>query len=102
MDLSDNFKNPDSYFYVDHLCTGILFLSETESRHCIRSFRYNNKDIITVTDGKGKFAHAEILDSNPGRCKIAVKTVSMTQKGIAQSIHIAIAPDQMLDLLNMR
>lgn len=92
MDFNDNFKNPDSYFYIDPLFRGRLFLSETESRHCIRSFRFNITDIITVTDGKGKYAQAEIINSNPDRCEIEVKSVSRIQLGITQRIHIAIAP----------
>lgn len=85
-------KNQDGYFYLPELSAGKLHLSKNESRHCIRSMRYQINDTITLVDGNGKSAQARILNNNPEKCEIEINEINTHDRGVSQQIHIAIAP----------
>ena len=41
------------------------FLSEEESKHCVRVLRLTNGDELQLIDGRGGFYTARILDAHP-------------------------------------
>lgn len=84
--------NQDNWFFINSLKIGELNLSKDESHHCIKSLRKQAGNIINITDGKGQFAEAKIIDPNQKDCRIKVNKILFSKKGIAQNIHIAISP----------
>lgn len=66
-------------------------LSENESKHAIRVLRLSERDRITLVDGKGSFFEAIIIDANPKKCSVEIKTIRKEKKR-KPNLHIAIAP----------
>ncbi len=78
-------------FYQPELSQGVTYLSEEESKHCIKVLRKREGDRITITDGLGFFYECDITKASPLQCEVSI------QKKTAQpkrdfTIHIAIAP----------
>ena len=78
----------DSNFFLENLRPGEIFLSLEESSHIARSFRARAGDFLTLCDGKGCFASAEVLEPSPKACKVLVKSVSEQEP--KPQIHLAI------------
>lgn len=72
------------------------FLSEEESKHCVRVLRKHVGDLIHIMDGKGKLYQAIITQANPKKCEYVIeKVIKELEKPI--KTHIAIAPTKNLD-----
>lgn len=67
------------------------FLDKINSQHCVKVLRKKTGDVINLTDGKGFFYEAEMLDENAKKCqfKIISKVKEPTR---SKYVHIAIAP----------
>jgi len=78
----------DSNFFLDTLTLGEATLSQTESAHIIRSFRAHEGDILTLCDGKGRFADAELAEVAQNACKVNIKSISKQEP--RPQIHLAI------------
>ncbi len=81
-------RSIDSNFYLETLSLGEVFLSPEESSHIAKSFRAHTGDFLTLCDGKGRFASAEVLDTNPKACKVLIKSISEQEP--EPQIHLAI------------
>ena len=83
-------------YYQPELANSINFLSEEESKHCIRVLRHKVGDKISIVDGNGLRVEAEITDPKPKKCEFKVlKEVHAVKK--AYEINIAIAPTKNQD-----
>jgi 16S rRNA (uracil1498-N3)-methyltransferase len=78
----------DSNFFLDTLRLGEVILSQTESSHITRSFRASSGDFLTLCDGKGKFAYAELAEVAQDACKINIKSISKQEP--QPQVHLAI------------
>lgn len=78
-------------FYQPGLASGSLFLSEEDSRHCIRVLRLTKGSQIEILDGNGSRAVGEITEPNP--VKVLFKILKKEPKASKDFfIHLAIAP----------
>ena len=75
------------------------FLSEEDSRHCVKVLRKIEKDLIHIVDGKGGLFECEILknDAKKTEFKILNSTQNFGKKDFY--LHIAIAPTKNSDRL---
>jgi 16S rRNA (uracil1498-N3)-methyltransferase len=72
------------------------FLSEEESRHCVKTLRLTKGALIDVTDGKGKRHKSIIEAADPRRCTFRiVETYVETPR--PYRIHLAVAPTKNTD-----
>jgi 16S rRNA (uracil1498-N3)-methyltransferase len=72
------------------------FLSEEESRHCVKTLRLGKGDFISVTDGHGNQFQCVIEIADPRRCQFRV-VEQFTEKPRPYFIHLAVAPTKNLD-----
>ena len=72
------------------------FLTEEESKHCIRVLRMQVNDNLELINGKGLVFQVVIMEAHPKKC--AVKVLSVVQMPAPKNeIHIAIAPTKNMD-----
>ncbi|MGB3584897.1 MAG: RsmE family RNA methyltransferase [Tunicatimonas sp.] len=83
-------------FYQLKVTDGANFLSEEESRHCVKVLRLRPNDPITVVDGKGGYYQSVIQETNPKRCAFNVIN-HYQQPALPYSINLLIAPTKNLD-----
>ena len=72
-------------------------LPETEAHHCLKVLRMQSGDTLRITDGKGNFYQAEIVEIHANRCRVSLlKTIPqpLLWKG---KIEIALAPTKNTD-----
>ncbi len=71
-------------------------LNKEESMHIIKVLRQRMDDKIMLTDGKGNFYTALIMDDNSKGCGVKIiETTREKERGFA--LHIAIAPTKNMD-----
>jgi 16S rRNA (uracil1498-N3)-methyltransferase len=77
----------------------IYYLTEEESKHCIRVLRLKKGDKVQLIDGKGGLYEAEIIDEHPK--KVALNLLSQQQEFGKRNhhLHIAIAPTKNIERL---
>ncbi|MFN3849893.1 MAG: 16S rRNA (uracil(1498)-N(3))-methyltransferase [Spirosomataceae bacterium] len=75
------------------------YLSEEDSKHCIRVLRHQKKDIIHVIDGKGGFFETEIIGDNPKKCELRILKSEFEYGKKEYRIHLVIAPTKNSDRL---
>jgi 16S rRNA (uracil1498-N3)-methyltransferase len=83
-------------FYAPDLLTDHL-LPEPESQHCIRVLRRQKGDAIHVTDGKGHFFKAQIVDSHPKHCRVEILETVRQPRLWEGRIEIALAPTKNME-----
>ncbi len=84
-------------FYAPDIAAPYYQLSEEESKHLIRVFRYKTGDEVFFTDGKGYIYTCTIIDDSPKHCKVEVllkaagsdKRPFMLQMGVAPTKNIS-------------
>jgi 16S rRNA (uracil1498-N3)-methyltransferase len=78
-------------FYQPLIPEGHLSLDAEESKHCVRVLRRKQGDHIHITDGKGYFYEAEIINASPAECSF--KILEKKREALkTYSIHIAVSP----------
>ena len=83
-------------FYAPDIAT-VPELPEEESQHCVHVLRLKTGDSITITDGKGFFYAASIINPHPKHCRVNI-TMCLPQKPIrTYAVHIAVAPTKNMD-----
>jgi len=83
-------------FYLDKFDSREGFLSEEESRHCIKVLRHKKGDKITIVNGLGKYFFSEIL--NPDSKKCLFKVLEIKQEPPRNyKIHIVVSPVKNID-----
>lgn len=86
-------------FYTTTIENGFATLDEEESRHLTSVLRKKAGDTLSLTDGKGFFYEAEIVDV--GKKQVSVRILSQTEAPEERPyrIHIAIAPTKQMERL---
>lgn len=80
-------------FYVPDCEKGdIVTLDKEESTHIVRVLRMKEMEEISLTDGKGNFFFADIVDANPNKCSVQIKKAIEEYGKRDFYIHLAIAP----------
>lgn len=75
------------------------FLSEEESKHCVRVLRLQNGDAVELIDGRGGFYDAEIMDAHPKRTILQINKVALEFGKRNHYLHIAVAPTKNIERL---
>ena len=79
------------HFYFENLEQDFIALPAEESKHCIKSLRLKNGDLIIAVNGKGMVCEAEITEVSLKTCTLKI----ISRQFIAPSknqLHIAVAP----------
>lgn len=84
-------------FYQSNLSVDELYLTEEESKHCVRVLRMKKGDEVHLADGKGMHAIATIADDHPKKCLLQLN--SRTQHVLSRNyyLHILVAPTKNMD-----
>lgn len=72
-------------------------LPQEEAGHAIRVLRLQEGDEVLITDGKGFFYKAAILQAHPKHCTVTLLNRWEQPRLWAPSIHIAVAPTKNMD-----
>jgi len=64
-------------------------LNPDESSHVAKVFRGGSGDSLTLCDGKGRLAKAELVEASPKACKVLIKSIS--EQDEQPKIHLAIS-----------
>lgn len=72
-------------------------LPQDESAHCVRVLRKKEGDEILITDGKGHFFDAEIVDAHQKHCVVNITQTRVEPKPWSNYLQIAFAPTKNLD-----
>ena len=75
------------------------FLSEEESKHCVRVLRLTVGDNVQLIDGSGGLYTAEIKDAHPKRTILQITNVITGFNKRNHYLHIAIAPTKNIERL---
>ena len=86
----------DIIFYCPDIRTNPE-MPDTESQHCARVLRMKEGDPLFITDGKGFFYRAQLLQANPKSCVVSIEEEIPQPKGWDFNLHIAFAPTKKLD-----
>ena len=86
----------DTIFYCPDIRTNSE-MPDTESQHCARVLRMKEGDPLFITDGKGFFYRAQLLQANPKSCVVTIEEEIAQQKDWDFNLHIAFAPTKSLD-----
>jgi 16S rRNA (uracil1498-N3)-methyltransferase len=73
------------------------FLSEEESKHCIRVLRLETGSQVQLIDGKGGLYTARIQDAHPKRTILQITSVITAFNKRNHYLHIAIAPTKNIE-----
>lgn len=83
-------------FYTPDILT-TLELPHEEARHCVRVLRKKEGDEILLTDGKGYFYDAQIVQANPKHCIVRLIDTINHPKSWDFNLQIAFAPTKNID-----
>ncbi len=84
-------------FYTPQISFPTHFLDEDESKHCIRILRLTKGDKINITDGKGLFCEAIIINPSIKACEIKIINRFENYGKRDFILSIAIAPTKNTD-----
>src|SRR3954467_1805955 len=79
------------------MTTGVAFLPEEESKHCVKVLRLQARDEIVVVDGKGGWYRCEITRPDARQCQVRVLEVTTNYQKRPYVIHVALAPTKNAD-----
>lgn len=85
-------------FYQPDLSENHCWLTEDESRHCVKVLRKREGEVIVVTDGNGFFYDCLITKANAQQCEFEIQEKRAETKKSFR-IHLAIAPTKNPDRL---
>lgn len=83
-------------FYTPNILTNLELPSE-EAQHCIKVLRKKEGDEVLLTDGKGNFYDAEIVQANPKHCIVNIVKSVPQKKNWNFNLQIAFAPTKNMD-----
>jgi 16S rRNA (uracil1498-N3)-methyltransferase len=75
------------------------FLSEEESKHCIRVLRLDTGAEVQLIDGRGGLYTAQIRDAHPKRTILQITNVITAFNKRNHYLHIAVAPTKNIERL---
>ncbi|MGB3343495.1 MAG: 16S rRNA (uracil(1498)-N(3))-methyltransferase [Aequorivita sp.] len=67
-----------------------------ESRHIIKVLRMDEGDTFKITNGKGSFFEAKIVNANPKACVVMILSEEI-QKPLPYQLHLVVAPTKLND-----
>ncbi len=73
-----------------------LTFDKEESRHIVKVFRMKEGDAFKITNGKGSFFSAEIVNANPKGCLVKIISEEF-QPPLPYQLHLAVAPTKLND-----
>ena len=73
------------------------FLSEEESKHCIRVLRLIVNDAVQLVDGRGGLYNAVITDAHPKRTILKITSAIQSFNKRNHYLHIAFAPTKNIE-----
>jgi len=79
-------------FYAPDIVQPYYQLSEEESKHLIRVFRYHVDDAVFFTDGNGFIYACTIIDASPKHCKVEVLTKTEGADKRSFIVQMGVAP----------
>jgi len=79
-------------FYCPDISDHLYTLNEDESKHCIRVLRLQKRDIIHLTDGKGKLFRTTLIDDHPKHCTVEILETKSEYGKRNFNLHMAVAP----------
>lgn len=85
-------------FFQPDLSENHCWLTEDESKHCVKVLRKREGEVIAVTDGNGFFYDCIITKANIQRCEFEIQEKRAEAKKSFR-IHLAIAPTKNPDRL---
>ncbi len=74
-----------------------IYLSEEDSRHCVKVLRKNTNDKIHVVDGVGGLFECEITKAHEKKCELRILSVERDFQKRNHYLHIGIAPTKNAD-----
>lgn len=84
-------------FFAPDITHSFYTLSETESKHCIKSMRLKQGAAVHLTDGKGNLYEAHITDDNSRACTLEITDKHYVGNTFPYHVHIAVAPTKNSD-----
>ncbi|NDW17311.1 16S rRNA (uracil(1498)-N(3))-methyltransferase [Dysgonomonas sp. 216] len=72
-------------------------LPHEEALHCVKVLRKKEGDEILITDGKGRFFEASIIQAHPKHCVVNIDKTINEISAWPFNLHIAFAPTKNLD-----
>ena len=79
-------------FYSLDISSDIYVLSAEESLHCIKVLRLKSRDVVHLSDGKGKLYKTKIKDVDVKKCSLEILDVTKEYGKKDYKVHIAVAP----------
>ncbi|MBW2960805.1 16S rRNA (uracil(1498)-N(3))-methyltransferase [Mesonia aestuariivivens] len=73
-----------------------VIFPKDESKHIVKVLRKKEGDKLNITNGKGFLFSAEIIESNPNKCKAKIIEFEKESQKKYQ-LHLAVAPTKMND-----
>ncbi len=86
-------------FYTPDIENHSAFMSEEESKHCIKVLRMQQGDAVFSADGNGHFYNGTIINASPKRCEVRITEIIEEKKDKTVRIHIAIGPTKNINRL---
>ena len=85
------------FFYHPDLSHPVFELLPEEAKHCVKALRKKTGDKIYVTDGQGRRATVQIMDTSPGHCAVQILEIEEQYAMRKHCFHLAIAPTKNAD-----
>lgn len=79
-------------FYAPDINDKKYILNQEDSRHCAKVLRLKNGELITLTDGKGRFYYAKIVNADAKATEVTIEKTGEQEKSWPFHLHIAFAP----------
>lgn len=86
-------------FYAYQILENTAFLDAEESRHCTKTLRKSEGDVITIIDGRGGFYRAVIKKISKKSCELDLQEELFLGNKRDYYLHIAIAPTKNINRL---
>lgn len=86
-----NISDSDSYRNAKEVT-----FDKEESRHIIKVLRMKEGDSFKITNGKGSFFNAEIVNANPKSCLVKILSEE-NQQPLPYKLHLVVAPTKLND-----
>ena len=86
----------DHLFFSPHIENGLARLDEEESRHLLAVLRRQAGDTLQITDGRGSFYEAEIVETGKKHAVARILNTTLTPEPPAR-LHVAIAPTKQIE-----
>jgi 16S rRNA (uracil1498-N3)-methyltransferase len=84
-------------FYTPDLQNGTYRLNEEESKHCVRVLRLVEGDNLFLTDGRGLFCEAVVINANPKACILRIADKKHNYGKTDYQLTIAVSPTKNTD-----